>query len=160
MSGETDKGRIRPMKRSEVEAVSEMIIAAIRADLPGHYAPEVVDGLAAGNTPEIVRSHAPKQKDFVYVEDGRIVGMVGVKRNEIGHLYVAPTHARRGIGRRLVEFSAELFRRSGYEDMIVLASLYAAGFYARCGFSEEGSGSFKVGDGALLEYVRMRATLT
>ena len=148
------------MLPTEAEAVSEMIVAAIRADLPGSYAPEVVDGLAAGNAPEVVRSHAPKQADYVYVADGRIVGMVGVKRNEIGHLYVAEDYARRGIGRRLVAFAADLFRRAGFEDMVVLSSLYAVGFYERCGFTAEDTGSFEVGEGARLDYVRLRAPLT
>ena len=152
-------GHIRPMRPSEAEEVSELIVAGIRQDLPGYYPPEVVEGLAAGNAPEVVRSHGPKQTDYVYVEDGRIIGMVGVKRNEIGHLYVAADCGRRGIGRKLVAFAAGLFLQAGYEDMFVYASLYAVGFYERCGFVAEGTGSFEVGDGAQLDYVKLRAPL-
>ena len=154
-----EKSKMRPMDESEVDAVSEMIIASIRADLPACYAPEVVEGLVAGNAPEVVRSHGPKQKDYVYIEDGQIVGMVGVKRNEIGHLYVLPEWSRRGIGRILVEFAAELFRQGGYEDMMVMGSPYAAEFYEHCGFVREGEGSFKVGEGHDLDYIRLRAPL-
>ncbi len=150
---------IRPMLPSEAEAVSELIVTAVRKDLPGWYDPEVVEGLAAGNSPDAVRSHGPKQTDYVYLVDGRIVGMVGVKRNEIGHLYVAVECARRGIGRKLVAFAADLFGQAGWEDMFVYASLYAVGFYERCGFAAEGRGSFPVGGGAELEYVQLRRSL-
>ncbi len=155
----TEESPIRPMRLKEANAVSRMIIESIRADLHVWYPPEVVEGLVAGNAPEVVRRHGPKQKDYVYLDNDRIIGMVGVKNNEIGHLYVAPSHARRGIGRRLVEFAAELFRQAGCEDMIVLASMYAAPFYERCGFVQTSTGSFNVGDGHPLEYVRMRAPL-
>jgi putative acetyltransferase len=150
---------IRPMLPGEAGEVSRIIVAAIRAGLPGHYAPEVVEALAAGNSPEAVAGHAPKQTDFVLVRGGRAVAMIGLKRNEIGHLFVDPACAGRGIGAALVAFAAAEFRRAGHADMVVLASLNARGFYSRCGFVEESRGSFPVGQGLSLDYVRMRSPL-
>jgi len=150
---------IRPMQPADVERVSEVIVSAIRADLPSSYPPDVVAGLVAGNSPQAVAAHAPKQADYVCLLAGRIVAMIGLKRNEVGHLFVEPEFAGRGVGRRLVAFAADQFRRAGYPDMIVLSSLNAVGFYARCGFVEEGRGSFEVGAGLPLEYIRMRAPL-
>jgi predicted N-acetyltransferase YhbS len=155
----TDELLIRPMESADVDRVSEVIVAAVRADLPARYPPDVVAGLAAGNDPRAVAGHAPKQADYVCLHDGRIVAMIGLKRNEIGHLFVEPAAAGRGVGRRLVRFAVEQFRQAGYADMIVLSSLNAVGFYARCGFVEEGRGSFPVGENLPLEFVRMRASL-
>ena len=151
--------RVRVMDPSEAGVVSELIAASIRAKLPQVYPPEVVEVLAQANHPRGVVNHLAKQTDYVALVDGQIVGMAGLKRNEIGHLYVAPQHVGRGVGTALVRFAAEMFRRAGYDHMIVLASLNAAGFYERCGFVEESRGRFNVGDGLPLEYVRMRAPL-
>ncbi len=150
---------IRPMRPQDVDRVSELIVAAIRAGLPGSYPADVLAGLIDGNSPTAVSAHAPKQVDYVCEQAGRIVAMIGLKRNEIGHLFVDPQVARRGIGRRLVAFAAEQLRAAGRPDMIVLSSLNAVGFYANCGFVEQARGSFEVGDGLPLEYVRMRAEL-
>ena len=152
-------GAIRPMLPSEAGEVSRVIAAAIRAGLSGHYAPEVIEALVAGNSPEAVAAHAPKQTDFVYVRGGRIAAMIGLKRNEIGHLFVEPSCAGCGIGSELVSFAAGEFRRAGYDHMMVLSSLNAAGFYAQCGFVDESRGSFPVGRGLNLDYVRMRCLI-
>jgi len=155
----SDELVIRPMEPADVQRVSEVIVSAIGARLAGCYPADVVAGLIAGNGPSAVADHAPKQTDYVAVRDGRIVAMIGLKRNEIGHLFVDPAEAGRGAGRRLVDFAVERFLAAGYGEMIVLSSLNAVGFYARCGFVERGRGSFPVGDGLPLEYVRMRAEL-
>ncbi|MDD4889748.1 MAG: GNAT family N-acetyltransferase [Phycisphaerae bacterium] len=150
---------IRPMLPAEAEQVSNVIVASIRAGLPSRYAPDVVAGLVAGNDAAAVAGHAPKQLDYVYELAGRIVAMVGLKRNEIGHLFVHPEAGSQGIGRQLVNFAADEFRKAGYSDMIVLSSQNAVGFYQRFGFVAEGSGSFTVGDNLPLVYVKMRAKL-
>jgi predicted N-acetyltransferase YhbS len=85
--------------------------------------------------------------------------MIGLKRNEIGHLYVDPSCGGRGIGGALAAFAVEAFLRAGYDHAIMLGSLNAASFYARCGFVEESRGSFLIGGGLNLDYVRMRRPL-
>jgi GNAT superfamily N-acetyltransferase len=154
---ETD--RIRAMMPGEAGEVSRIVATAVRADLPAAYAPDVVEALAASNGPEAIARHPPKQTDYVYERSGRLAAMLGLKKNEIGHLFVHPDFARQGIGRRLVAFAADTFRRAGFPDMIVLASLNAAAFYARCGFVEESRGSFDVAPGLPLPYVKMRVRL-
>ena len=148
---------IHPMCESQAEAASALVRAAIRAGFAGHYSAEVVEATAAANTAEFLRGLAPQQTNYVLVEDGAVVGMIGLKKNEVGHLFVHPDHHGRGHGRRLVAFAAEAFRAAGHADMVVFSSLNAEGFYAKCGFVREGEGSFDVGPDLLLAYVRMRA---
>lgn len=150
---------IRLMLPAEAGQVSEIIVASIRAWLPSKYAPDVVEGLVAGNGPAAVAAHAPKQIDYVYELDGQLVGMLGLKRNEVAHLFVHPDVAARGIGRELMHFAIAEFRKAGHREMIVLSSQNAVGFYQRFGFAVEGTGSFNVGDNLPLVYVKMRAPL-
>ena len=154
-----DRLDIRMMEASEADAVSAVIVAAIRAGLPSRYSAAVVEALAAANSPAAVLQHAPKQTDYAGAVSGRIVGMIGLKRNEIGHLFVHPDFNGQGFGRRLVEFAVGVFRGQGYRDMLVMSSLNAEGFYERCGFTAEGMGSFEVAPGLPLPYIRMRAEI-
>jgi GNAT superfamily N-acetyltransferase len=150
---------IRRMRPGEAGEVSRVIVAAIRSGFTGSYSPEVVEAAVRGNSPQAVLARASKQVDYVLVQDGRIAAMTGLKRNEIGHLFVDPAHRGKGMGRRLVDFARRQFRAAGHRDMFTLASLNAVGFYRRCGFRAEGRGSFSPGEGLDLEYVRMRAAL-
>ena len=154
-----DFSRVRPMRVEEVAEVSRVIVAAIRSCFTPCYPPEVVEAAVRGNSPEAVLARRIKQADYVLVDDGRIVAMTGLKRNEIGHLFVDPDFAGKGLGRELVAFAGREFRAAGHGEMIVYASLNASGFYERCGFQAVGRGSFPVGDGLELEYISMRTPL-
>jgi GNAT superfamily N-acetyltransferase len=151
--------RIRPMKLGEVEDVSRVIVAAIRSGFARSYSAQVVEATVGGNSPEAVLARAAKQIDHVLTGDGRIIAMIGLKRNEIGHLFVEPAHSGKGIGRRLVEFARGEFGTAGHLEMLTLASLNAVGFYEQCGFHAESRGSFSLGKGLDLEYVKMRAAV-
>ena len=150
---------VRPMKPGEAGEVSRVIIAAIRSGFAPSYSPDVVEATARGNSPEAVLARASKQVDYVLTEDTRVIAMIGLKRNEIGHLFVDPAHSGKGAGRWLVDFARRKFQAAGHRDMFTLASLNAVGFYERCGFRAEGRGAFPLGEGLKLEYVRMRAAV-
>ena len=150
---------IEPIKVSEVEEISRLVVSSIRAGLSAFSPAEVIGALVEGNSPEAIRRHAPKQTDYVMHSDDRFLGMIGLKRNEIGHLFVTPAESGKGLGRRLVNFAHKTFRDAGQTEMVVLASLNAIGFYGRCGFTEQSRGSFAVGDGLELNYVRMTCSI-
>lgn len=151
--------QIRPMREEEAERASELVRAAIRAGFTEHYSVEVVEAVAVANSANFLLGLAPRQTNYVLIDDGRIVGMTGLKKNEVGHLFVHPDHSGRGCGRRLVAFAGETFLEAGFEDMIVLASLNAVGFYEKCGFVAEGEGSFNVANDLPMHYVTLRAIL-
>lgn len=70
---------------------------------------------------------------LVAVEGDDVVGFVGVDKDYIGWLYVAPTHYRRGIGRRLLRSGLAL--TTGPASTIVLAgNLPAIELYRSEGF--------------------------
>jgi len=146
---------IETMRVDEAEEVSRLLVASIRHGLNGYYAPQVIEALALANDTVAVLKHAPKQTDYVARLDGRMIGMIGLKRNEIGHLYVLPEEQGRGAGRALVDFARRTFLAAGHREMFVLAALNAVGFYGRCGFVEHSRGSFNLANGLPLEFVKM-----
>jgi putative acetyltransferase len=148
---------ISSLREEEFESASGLIVAAIERSMPGYYPPGVIAALQKGNSPANVAARQSKQDDFLATLGGQPVGVLGIKRNEIGHLFVAPTAAGQGVGRRLVAFAADRFAAAGHRDMVVMSSLNAVGFYGRYGFVVEREGSFPVGRGLPLRYVWMRA---
>jgi putative acetyltransferase len=154
-----DAVEIRPMREDEAEQASSVIRAAIRAHFPAVYSADVVEAVATVNSAAFLLGLAPRQTNYVLLDGGAVVAMMGLKKNEIGHLFVHPDHAGRGLGRRLVEFAAAAIRSAGFADMFVHAGRNAVGFYQRCGFTREGEGSFDVGPGLPLHYISLRASL-
>jgi predicted N-acetyltransferase YhbS len=75
---------------------------------------------------------APAASSLVAVEGGEVVGVAhavsdGAISTYLGMLLVESSHQGKGIGRAL---TAELFSRSGYSRMDLLAVDEAVGFYA------------------------------
>jgi GNAT superfamily N-acetyltransferase len=82
-------------------------------------------------------------------DGGRLVGFVKLAWDGGDHAFVLdtavdPDRQRRGIGRRLVERSAEIARRSDVEWLHVDYEPALEGFYARCGFRPTPAGLMRL----------------
>jgi len=147
------------MRPEEAGEISRLVTASMRQAFASCYAAGVLEALIRGNSAEAFLKHAPKQIDYGLHSGNRIVAMIGLKRNEIGHLYVHPDCSGQGFGRTLVDFARTTLRTAGYESLMVLSALTAVEFYKKCGFTEELRGGFTVGDGLVLNYVRMNCPI-
>jgi len=70
--------------------------------------------------------------------------------------FVAPGHARRGIGRLLLEACEHAARAAGFTRLELMATLPGVPLYAACGFRETERITDSLPDGSALELVRMR----
>lgn len=83
---------------------------------------------------EIVRDrYLPSAQMYIYEENGRILGFIGLLDNFIGGLFVDPEVMRHGIGRQLVEYARKI---KGPLHVEVYAQNPAIRFYENCGFEE------------------------
>ncbi|MFW6159181.1 MAG: GNAT family N-acetyltransferase, partial [Planctomycetota bacterium] len=126
---------------------------------PDHYERDVIETVAEQNTPEWIRKRSEKQDDYLARQAGRPVGYAAVKQNEIGHLFVRPDAAGRGVGTALVAYCTEVLRSRGYHTAKVYASLQATGFYENQGFREAGEKSFELKPGVVLDSILMTRSL-
>jgi N-acetylglutamate synthase-like GNAT family acetyltransferase len=66
---------------------------------------------------------------------------------ELDGLFVDPDLRRRGAGRTLVEYSAQIARDRGSQALWVIGNPHAEGFYLSCGFSVIGQFETRFGPG-------------
>ena len=150
---------VRRMTEAEYPVAARLMERSISRLMPSHYPPDTLRWLIHHNQPDGIRARSVKQEDYLAWRGANAVGYLGIKRSEIGHLFVDPDAAGQGVGAFLVRFAEDLFRQRGHKTSLVLASLNAAAFYERMGFQRTGDGSLDLAPGVRLPYVRMEKTL-
>jgi GNAT superfamily N-acetyltransferase len=73
--------------------------------------------------------------------------------------FVAPSAARRGVGRRLYEECVEAARAAGFRSLTLMATLPGVPFYATLGFETVEEVTDLLPDGCPLRFVRMMRSL-
>lgn len=73
----------------------------------------------------------------------------------IRKVFVAPSVAGTGLGRRLVEYVEDTARANGFRAFYVRANANAEGFYARLGYRRTGEGRMPAANGVSLPVVFM-----
>lgn len=93
----------------------------------------------------------------VAVENGRIVGVAGMRDNRhLYHLFVAESHQRRGVARRLWHISRAMCVAAGNRDAVTVnAARHAEPIYLKLGFVADGPRQERNG----VSYVPMKFTL-
>ena len=84
-------------------------------------------------TPEYLRAY----EGFVATSDDEIVGVCMLEadgaRAELTHVWIAPEHHRRGIGRQLVGCALGAARRRGAASVRIVSDPFAEPFYLQLG---------------------------
>lgn len=76
--------------------------------------------------------YIPNTETWVAEEDGRVVGFVSLFENEVGAVFVHPSHHRQGIGHSLMDKAREL-RGELYVE-VFKANQIGRAFYSKYGF--------------------------
>ena len=93
---------------------------------------------------------------FLAEMEGAIVGFAAVEpradgETELDGLFVEPGMRRLGIGRLLVEHSAQVARKNGSAALHVIGNQHAQDFHIACGFNEIGTTLTRFGVGLLFK---------
>lgn len=76
--------------------------------------------------------YLPNAETWVFEDEGRVVGFVALLGNEVGAIFVHPSHQRRGVGQQLMDKAREL--RGELIVEVFKANTIGRAFYAKYGF--------------------------
>ncbi len=119
----------------------------------GTYYVAMLDGQLAG-------CGGWSRRNTLYGGDQRPVGTASLLDPEkdaarIRAFFVAPTAARKGVGRALLERCTEAARQAGFRALTLMATLPGVPFYAALGFHADEDVVDELPDGTMLKFVRM-----
>ena len=74
-------------------------------------------------------------------------------------MFVDPAHARRGLGRRILEAAEADAAQAGFRKFELMATLPGVPLYRACGYEEIERVTIELPDGTRLECVKMKRSL-
>jgi GNAT superfamily N-acetyltransferase len=141
---------IRPAVASEQKLLEDLQLRASLANAGDRDAL-----LANPDAIELPLEQITAGRVFVSEWQGTIVGFCAVLPRadggtELDALFVDPGSRRRGIGRLLVEYCADVARKQGSNALHVIGNPHAKDFYNACDFKMTGTSQTRFGVGLLL----------
>ncbi len=115
---------IRRMKSEDVPAVSRLVTDcySFLADRQGFSALQLRRLLEERCSESCVREFYDRFEHYIAACGERIVGVVGIEKNDVAELWVSPDRHRQGIGRALFGKAEELIREAGHTVLTVRTS--------------------------------------
>jgi GNAT superfamily N-acetyltransferase len=170
--------RIRPATLEDKPALESLIARSARELSRGDYTPEQVEGALRGAF-GVDTALIADGTYFVVIADDRIVGCGGwskrrtlfgsdarsgrdaseldpqVDAAKIRAFFVDPDHARRGIGRAILEHCEAAARAHGFKRFELMATLPGVRLYREHGYVGEKRIDYEVSPGLTIEFVPM-----
>ncbi|MGK5069366.1 GNAT family N-acetyltransferase [Janthinobacterium sp. AD80] len=127
---------LRPALPADIDSLWALRTVAVRVSCATHYAAEQITVWTASPVPDAYAAMLAAGGGIVAMQDEAIAGyaMLDVDKHEIDAVFVDPTHAGLGIGKRLLAALEQLARRRGIARLHLSASLNAVPFYRAAGF--------------------------
>jgi putative acetyltransferase len=128
---------IREFRLGEELALHEIFHSSVHELARSHYTPDQISAWA----PESFDGAAWVQRmrtirPFVAEESGQLIAYADLQDSGyIDHFYVAGSHARRGIGSKLIQHILAMARRRAISELTSDVSLCAESLFARHGFT-------------------------
>jgi GNAT superfamily N-acetyltransferase len=159
---------IRPACPSDVPAIEELHRASVRELAAGYYSAELLERFLAAGTLDrgLIDAGTYYLAEIVGLPVGSAGWMAvddrpdGPWRAMIRSVFVHPTWARRGIGRRLVLNAETEAARAGFTHFELEATLAGVPLYQHLGYDEVQRCGYSLPDGTTLPVVRMEKALT
>jgi len=136
-------------------------MASIRVLAAASYSEEQIEAWCGDHTPQSYYAPIQEQVVLVYQAQGVVVGFAQLapQQSQVVAVYVAPTHARKGIGLALLRAIEAHARDLGLTELQLQASLNAIAFYSSAGYTAGEITTHAVARGVLLPCRAMARTL-
>ena len=145
-----------PARRGDGRSLYELTWASVKGLAQNHYSPEVIANWMDQRSAAYYENLIDRGRLIVAEQRAVIVGFVDAEPGELTRLFILPSVAGSGLGKRLLQVGIELARREHNGPVRVEATLNAVNFYKKHGFKILASGhaSHTVG-GPLISIVLM-----
>ena len=156
---------LRPIIPEDARGALEVHHSAVRVIAASDYSTEVVEQWARMPITDeaVARFNANPEDELRFVAElhGKIVGFAAivVLKDELRACYVAPSVARQGVGRVLIEQLEQTARERGLRELQLDSSVTAHAFYTAMGYETVAWGEHVLGSGVSMPCVFMRKTL-
>lgn len=157
---ERDMLTIRKANCYDVFDAWEIRKTSVHAACAGYYPEATLSGWVDG-TPTDKWASIVERDFYVAVDKGLIVGtgMLTVANGQVDAIFVRPSHMGGGIGRKMLKFIEALADDHGLVEMHLDATLNAAPFYRRCGWTGDSLSTYRTSRGLELACVPMTKRL-
>ncbi|MFQ6084105.1 MAG: GNAT family N-acetyltransferase [Candidatus Aminicenantia bacterium] len=147
---------IRDFKPGDGKRCFEIFKAGVERD---PYIPEATKKeMLKIDSPQSFEERAQQFHIVVYEENGRIISMGGLDKNEIRGMFVDPEYQGRGIGRAIIQYLEALIPRDKYSYIFLNSTRIAEQFYVRMGYAAKGKRVFEL-NGQPLETIYMEKAI-
>lgn len=175
--------RLRNATLDDLPVLDKLIARSIKELGAGDYSPEQIDAALRGafgvdtalirdgtyfvavtESDEIVACGGWSRRRTLFGSDAR------AERDEtaldprkdpakIRAFFVDPAHARRGLGRALLERSESEAKNAGFTTLEMMATLPGVRLYEQCGYLQGDAVTYPLPDGLSIRFVPMRKTV-
>ena len=142
---------LRGFRQADLPAVQALILETIDISYTNVYPPSAMEHFREHHTFEEILADATAGYTVVLILDGRIVGTGTLVGGKVTRVYVAPTHQRRGLGKKIMADLERQARTSGHGRVRLYSSIPARPFYDSLGYRLEAEKAAEMADGEHLE---------
>lgn len=126
---------IRQARKADADAISDVIVQALRLSNAADYPPQVIERVAANFDAAGVRALMASREVFVALDGARVVATASLAGDVVRSVFVLPGRQGHGLGKALMTHVEDVARAAGVQQLRVPASLTAVPFYKALGYA-------------------------
>ncbi|MFO3723571.1 N-acetyltransferase family protein [Pseudomonas sp. HLMP] len=130
------KCQVRPATSEDIEAISRVVVSALRESNSQDYSPDVIAEVERSFAPEAISVLLDKRKVFVALLGENITGTASLDGEVVRSVFVDPAYQGGGIGRQLMDVIHADAASAGVGVLRVPSSITAEKFYAALGYQK------------------------
>lgn len=138
MKIDSQEVQFRPAFESDLAAISELIRESTLAVEENQYTKEQCNTWITENSVEKLKARLSSCQLFCLDHSSELLGVVGLRENELINLYIAPFLIGRGVGTALLNHIENYARSIGISDLRLTSTQSGLRFYQRNGFVSHG----------------------
>jgi N-acetylglutamate synthase-like GNAT family acetyltransferase len=127
---------IRPAINDDAEAISQVVIHALRGSNAQDYSAEIIAQVERSFSPASILQLLTQRQVYVATSAGQVVATASLDRDVVRSVFVDPACQGLGAGKMLMATLQSIAADQGLSRLRVPSSITAEGFYAALGFEK------------------------